>query len=125
MLTILGFIPVIGPIIQAVAGVFTSYFNAEVQNRQTDASVANTAIKASAETTIAYQHDWGVQLCRDIVMLPGSVWCSLYLWDKTIAHHYPWLVFDVAPLDGPLAAMPMALLTFFFGLAAMNIWKFK
>lgn len=123
MLSLLTWIPIIGPIIQGLFSFLNKVQDKEIVQIQTDGTTKVAAIKASADVTIAAQNDIGVRLCRDIIMLPGSTWCGLYLWDKIMAHHYPWLVWDVAGLDGPLALLPHALLVYFFGLAAMTTWK--
>lgn len=119
----LSFLPLLGPVFDMIASMFAKAKDTEVAKYKVDGEVHSVEVRASAETTIAFKDDIGVRFCRDLVMLPGSVWCGLYLWDKIVAHHYPWLVYDVAPLDGPLAILPMALLTFYFGMAAISPWR--
>lgn len=125
----LAWLPIVGPIVQGllntVAGIYYKYKDTDVEKYKTDATVVQTQISASTHTLEVFRDDLGVKLSRDLIMFPGSVWCGLYLWDKIVAHHYPDLVFDVAPLDGPLAILPHTLLIFFFGMAAMQIWSGK
>lgn len=119
----LSWLPVIGPIIQGLFSFLNKVQDKEIVRIQTDGTTQVTALKASADVTMHAQDDIGVRLCRDLIMAPGSAWCGLYLWDKIMAHHYPWLVWDVATLDGPLAVLPHALLVFFFGYAAIKTWR--
>ena len=116
----LSWIPVLGPIIQGIVSIFSKVQDKEIVKYKVDGTVDIEAMRASASTIHDLKDDIGVRLSRDLIMFPGSVWCSLYLWDKIVAHHYPTLVWNVASLDGPLAILPMALLTFFFGLAALR-----
>ena len=121
--SVLGWIPILGPIINGIVSIFVKSQDTVVAKYKVDGTVDVQALQSSAAITIAAQDDIGVRLSRDLVMFPGSCWCALYLWDKIVAHHWPMLVFDVAPLDGPLTVLPMALLTFFFGMSAMGIWR--
>lgn len=122
-LGLLSFIPLLGPIIDGIVSIWTKAKDTEVAKYKVDGEVHSVEVQASTQTTIAFKDDIGVRFCRDLVMLPGSIWCALYLWDKIVAHHYPTLVYDVAPLDGPLAVLPVALLTFYFGMAAISPWR--
>lgn len=119
----LGWIPIIGPIIQGIVSVFNKWQDTTLGKYQVDGQVDLAAVKASTDITLAFNNNISVNIARDLIMFPGSLWCGLYLWDKIVAHHYPDLVWDVAPLDGPLAILPMALLTFFFGMSALGIWR--
>lgn len=102
---------------------FSKWQDTSLGKYKVDGDVTIASVQASTQTLIAFKDDIGVRFCRDLIMAPGSVWCGLYMWDKIVDNRYPWLVWNVAKLDGPLEALPLALLTFFFGLAAMNIWK--
>lgn len=119
----LGWIPFFGPIIQGAVGIFTSFFSKETAVVQANAQIDTQVIQSSTQITLAAMQLIPVRIARDMIMFPGSAWCGLYTWDKIVAHHYPELVFDVAPLDGPMAVLPMALLTFFFGVTALGIFR--
>ena len=123
MLSILTWIPILGPIIQGFFSFLNKVQDKEIVQIQTDGTTEVAAVKASADVIHSTADDIGVRLCRDIIMLPGSAWCGLYMWDKIVAHRFPELVWDVAGLDGPLAVLPHALLIFFFGYAAVKTWR--
>lgn len=119
----LGWIPFIGPIIDGIVSVFNKFQDTSLGKYQVDAQVDTQIIQSSTQITLANMALIPVRIARDMIMFPGSAWCGLYTWDKIVAHHYPDLVFDVAPLDGPMAILPMALLTFFFGVTALGIFR--
>lgn len=123
MLSLLGWLPIVGPIIDGIVSIFNKRQDVSLAKYKVDGQVDTQILQSSTQVTLASQDYISVRIARDIIMYPGSIWCGLYLWDKIVAHKYPWLVWDVAPLDGPLALLPMALLTFFFGMAAMGIWR--
>lgn len=117
MLSIATWIPIIGPIIDGVVSVYKQFTNTEVQKETVE-------LQSSNALTIAFLHDIGVRLCRDIIMFPGSVYCGTIIWDKLMAIRHPELVWGVLPLTGTLGYLPYALLTFFFG-SAYLLWNRK
>lgn len=125
MLSLLTWIPILGPIVQGLFSFLNKVQDKEIVQIQTDGTTSVEAIKASAQVIHDTQDDIGVRLSRDLIMFPGSAWCALYMWDKIVDHHYPDLVWNVAALDGPLAILPSALLVFFFGYAAVRTWRNK
>lgn len=118
-------IPIIGPLFKMITSIWTGAQNVDIEKYTVDGKIDVAAMQASESITQSFESNLSVNLARDLIMFPGSVWCGLYLWDKIMAHHYPWLVWDVAPLDGLLTGVPYALMTFFFGLSAMNVWRNK
>jgi hypothetical protein len=120
MLSILGWLPVVGPILDGIGRVISHFTDRDIAIAKVNGEVTIEGYKAANQITLAFVNDIAVRLARDIVMFPGSAWCGLYIWDKIVAHHYPWLVYDVAPLDGPMVYLPYALMTFFFGAAWLN-----
>lgn len=123
MLSLLGWLPVIGPIIDGIVSIFNKKQDTDLGKYQVDGQVNTQVIKSSTEITLAAMAQIPVRLARDLIMFPGSAWCGLYIWDKIMAFHYPKLVWKVAPLDGQMTILPMALLTFFFGVTALGIFK--
>lgn len=119
----LGWIPFIGPVIDGIVSIFSKWQDTTLGKYQVDGQVDSQVIQSSTQITLASMTLIPVRIARDMIMFPGSAWCGLYTWDKIVAHHYPELVFDVAPLDGPMAVLPMALLTFFFGITALGIFR--
>jgi hypothetical protein len=116
----LSWLPIVGPVIDGIVSIFTSFKNTELGKYQTDGTVYQAQLQANNAITLAFVRDIPVRLARDIIMFPGSAWCGIYIWDKIIGHHYPHLVFGVLPLTGSMSYLPYALLGFFFGAAALN-----
>jgi len=127
MISILSWIPMIGPIIEGVISVFNKKMDTEVINRQTDADVKKAEIVASTQALIAFKDDINVRITRDIILFPVAVWTALIVWDKIVDIRYPWLVWGVSPLTeaSGLAYLPYAVMVFLFGMAGMNSWKRK
>lgn len=123
MLSLLGWIPVIGPIVEGITSMFNKFQDKEIVRIKTQGTTDVANIQSSAQTLRDFRDEIGVRLARDIIMFPGSIWCGLYIWDKIVDHRFPSLVWNVASLDGPLVALPYALLTFFFGYTAITSWR--
>lgn len=121
MLALLGWLPVLGPIVSGITEYLNKKADRELVKYQTDADVTKHAISAQNELTLAFVGDIGVKVCRDIVLAPTSVWFALGAWDKIVANKYPNLVWNVAafPTGGGLEYLPHACLVFLFGMA----WK--
>jgi len=120
-------IPILGPIIEGVISVFNKKMDSDVLNRQTDADVKKTEIIASTQALIAFKDDINVRITRDIILFPVAAWTALIVWDKIVDIRFPYLVWGVSPLTeaSGLAFLPYAVMTFLFGMAAMNTWKRK
>lgn len=120
----LSWIPLLGPIIDGIVSIFTKVEDTDLGKYKVDGEVFNQSTQSATLITLAFQHDIPVRLARDMIMFPGSAWCGLYIWDKIVEHRYPWLVWVVHPLDGPMIYLPYALMTFFFGMSYLT-WKNK
>lgn len=116
----LSWIPLVGPIIDGVVSIFTKFQDTELGKYKIDGEVSVEAWKAANELTISFQNSIPVRICRDIIMFPGAIWCGLFIEGKIMAIVYPAWVFPVAALTGPMVYLPYALLTFFFGMAALK-----
>lgn len=125
MLSLLGWIPVIGPLIDGIVSIFGKFQDTKVAQYKVDGEVAVQTIQSSTAITLGFMNDIPIRIARDLVMFPGSVWCGLFVWDKIVEHRYPDLVWVVHPLNGPMEYLPFALMTFFFGMSAMNTWNRK
>lgn len=122
MLSLLGFIPVIGPIIDGIVTVAKNRTDASVKKVEIEAGVTKVALESSNDLTKAFKDDVAVRVCRDIIMFPGSIYCGTIIWDRFMDIRYPDLVWGVKPLQGAMEFLPYALLTFFFG-AAYLYWN--
>lgn len=123
MLGLLGWLPVIGPIIDGVVSIFNKRQDTSVAKYKVDGEVDKELIQSNTSIVLAFVNDIPVRIARDIIMFPGSIWCGLYIWDKIVEKRYPGLVWVVHPLDGPMTILPLALLTFFFGMSALGTFR--
>lgn len=123
----LGFIPVLGPLLQGILGLIGTVLSDKVQVAQIEANTTVSGMQYSNQLTMAFAHDIPVRMCRDLIMFPGSIYCGTIIWDRFMSLRHPELVWGVLPLTGALQYLPYALLTFFFGAAFLywNPWKQK
>jgi hypothetical protein len=124
MLSLLGWLPIVGPIIDGIVAVVKGRQDTGVKHAQIEAGVTVEAMKDANQLTLGFMNDIAVRISRDIIMFPGSVYCGTYIWDRWIEIRYPDLVWGVKSLQGPMEYLPYALLTFFFG-SAYLYWKRK
>lgn len=128
MLALLGsvasFIPIVGPIIDGVVGIYKQKTNTQVANKKLDNEFDTQAMHESNQLVSLFVSDVMVKVCRDIIMFPGSIYCGTIIWDRYMAIRHPELVWGVLPLQGAMEYLPYALLTFFFG-SAFLYWKRK
>lgn len=120
----LSWLPIVGPIIDGIVSIFTKFQDTKLGEYKTDAGVAVAQIQSYNALTLAFIHDIPVRLARDIIMFPGSIWCGLYIEGKIVGKKHPEWVWPVLPLDGPMAYLPIVLMGFFFGSAAV-MWLRK
>lgn len=126
MLAILGaltsLIPILGPLIDGAVSIYKQKTDVEVTKLKinTDADVA--LIQSTDQLVKAFASDAMVRACRDIIMVPGSVYCGTIIWDRFMDHRHPEWVWGVLPLQGAMEYLPHALLAFFFG-SAFLYWK--
>lgn len=122
--TAASFIPIVGPIIDGVVSIYKQKTNTEVTKIKMDNEMTVQGMQASNQLVTLFASDVMVRACRDIIMVPGSIYCGTIIWDRFMAIRYPELVWGVLPLQGAMEYLPYALLTFFFG-SAFLYWKRK
>lgn len=121
MLAMLGFIPLLGPIIQGISSIFGSYFNKEIAVVKAGAEITIAETQASAQ--IIHDTDSiGLRIMRDAVCLPVVVWTMLIGWDTIMIHHYPNLVFIVEKYPDSVAYLPYAVIVFLLGNIGLNMF---
>lgn len=108
MLSLAGWIPIIGPVIDGVVHIYTQMTNTQVQKETVELQSVNAV-------TLGFLHEIGVRIGRDMIMFPGSIYCGTIIWDRYMEIRHPELVWGVLPLTGSMEYLPYALLTFFFG----------
>ncbi len=111
----LGWIPIIGPIIDGLVSIFTKRIDADVEKYKTDASVDIAKVQAQTNLVLAFKDDIHVRLARDIILFPTCCWTALVIWDKIMDISHPDLVWGVRDFEGTLVYLPYAVLAFLFG----------
>ena len=113
----LGWLPIIGPIIDGVFSIFRKQQDITLERIKQDTDVIKTQVQLVSDI----KDDIGVRLARDLIMFPVAVWSAIATWDTIVAMRYPELKFVVASFPpGPLEYLPLAVLTFLFGMAWMK-----
>lgn len=124
MLAALGFIPLLGPIIQGISGIFTGYFSTKTAAIQAGAQVAISETQAATTIIQATADDICLRILRDAAILPVVAWSALIGWDTIVAEN-SWNVYmwHVAKYPDTVAYLPYAVLVFLFGNIGINMWK--
>jgi hypothetical protein len=117
------FLPILGPIINGIVSIFTKAQDTALGKYQADATVATAEINASAQTITALKDDLGIQLSRDLILFGVAVNVAFVSWDNLVVHTYPDLYWKVSEYPPSLAFLPYAVITFLFGINAINVWK--
>lgn len=129
MLAILGaltsFIPVLGPLIDGAVAIYKNKTGTEIKKTQMDNDLTLQAGQSSNALTTFFANDPMVRACRDLIMVPGSVFCATIIWDRFMDMRHPEWVWGVKPLEGAMSYLPMALLLFFFGSAYLYAKRIK
>src|ERR1700753_1545570 len=121
----LGFIPIIGPIIQGIVSIFSKWQDTKLGTltvtRQQDTAEAQVSAQIIHDT----QDDIGLRLMRDLVCFPVVVWSCLIGWDTIVALRFPDYQFHVSAYPDTVAYMPYAVLVFLLGNVGINMWSRK
>ena len=125
----LGWIPIIGPIIQGLlntgATIYGKFKDTELGKRVQDTEEA----KISAQIIQTTNDDIGVRLSRDLIIFPIALWTGLLSWDTIIAentwisHDWMWHVASFDRTGAPY--LPYAVITFLLGNIGLNMWNRK
>jgi hypothetical protein len=115
-------IPILGPIIDGIVSIVVKLSDTSVAKAKIEGAVTVEALKASVETIKITEDDIGVRLARDVVLWPWAAWIGFIGWDKIVAYHWPFLVMNVSPLPVNLSYMPLAVMSFLLGYAAIFRW---
>lgn len=106
----LGWLPIIGPVIDGIVSIWKGYQDVTVQKGAQDVQV----IQARAAVAIAFKDDIGVRLARDLIMFPAACWTLLIFWyciTHEIAPGWSWKILAV---PGNLEYIPYAVIAFLF-----------
>lgn len=124
MLSILSWLPIIGPIFQTIADAWSKHedvtlkkqqdINLTSLEKQRDISRTDLGvIQTRAQVVTAFKDDLGVRLIRDLVMFPIAVWTGGYFYMLTFPQ-YSWAV--NTPPDA-MQYIPYAVIAFLFATA--------
>lgn len=120
---ILGWLPVIGPIINGISSVFSKTQDVKISEIQ--AKTAET--QASVQIIEATKDDIGIRIARDIVIWPVCIWTALLTYDTIIAESSfkDWM-FHLASFENTSAPyLPYAVLMFLLGNIGINAYVKK
>lgn len=117
-------IPVLGPIIDGVVSIYKQKTDTDVTKMKINTEADVQYMQSTNQLVTTFASDAVVRACRDIIMVPGSIYCGTIIWDRFVNIRYPDWVWGVLPLQGAMEYLPYALLTFFFG-SAFLYWKRK
>jgi|SRR5688572_4197201 hypothetical protein len=121
----LGFLPIIGPIIQGIFGIFTKKMDTDVEKLKITRTGDAEEAKVSSEIIRTTQDDIGVRISRDLIVFPVAVWTALLTWDTIIAESFlrdwMWHVASFEKTGAPY--LPYAVLTFILGNIGLNMWN--
>lgn len=134
----MGWLPIIGPILQGIISSIASIFNkrADVEIQKSNVELEKKRIdgqvwvkEAELSTQIVRDHDQRLDLriAQDLVVFPVVVMTALVTWDNIVTLPYPNLVWGIRPfLEGSgFTYLPYAVMTFLLGTIAVNTWKAK
>lgn len=116
---LLGWIPVLGPIIQGVTSIATGVFGVETAKVNAEVSITQSAAQIIHDTN----DDISLRLMRDLALLFPVIWGALIGWDTVVAYNWPWLKFHVSNYPTTVGYIPYAAYAFLFGNIGMNIWR--
>lgn len=122
---LLSWIPLIGPIVQGIAGIFTKKEDTALAKYQTDASVRKDDNATALGTLQTFKDDVGIKIMRDMVCFPVVVWSMIIGWDTIVALRFPDLMFHIDKYPESVAYLPYAVLVFLLGNIGINAWKTK
>ena len=121
----LGWIPIIGPIIDGIVSIWKGYQQVDVAKYTVDGKVDVAAMQASANIIEATKDDIGIRLLRDVALVVPIVWGGMGGWDTIVALNHPNWMFHIAPYPDSMAYIPYAAYAFLLGNIGFNIWRRK
>lgn len=123
MLSVLSWIPLLGPIIEGFFGFLNKRSDNSLAKYKTGVEADTQDAKTSARIIETTQDDIGIRLMRDAVCFPVVVWSMLIGWDTIIAKKWPYLMWHVEKYPDSVAYLPYAVLVFLLGNVGINAWK--
>ena len=121
----LAFLPIIGPIIQGISGIVSSFTNLAGVKLTTASQTVIAETQASASIIAATQDSIGLRLMRDLVCFPVVVWSFLMSWDTIVADRYPEWMWHTSGFPDSVGYIPYAVMVFLLGNVGLNMWSRK
>lgn len=121
---LLGWIPVIGPIVQGITSIATGLFGVKTAEMTRDVEEA----KVAADIIHTTNDDIALRFMRDLLCFPTVVWACLIGWDTILADPrqliipHSWM-FHVANYPSTVGYLPYAVVAFLLGNIGINTWK--
>lgn len=114
----LGFLPIIGPIISGLFGTIGKYQEVQLAKIKDDSE----RIAMQQQLTMKARDNARTALLTDLAATPVVVWMMLGTWDTIVAesflHDWMWHVAKFP--SGPLEYLPHAVMALLFGMAYIN-----
>lgn len=121
----LGWIPLIGPILQGLFNTASSMYS-KFKDTQLGMRTAEVdEAKVSAQIIHDTNDDIGLRILRDALCLPVVIWCGIIGWDTIVVKHNPDLVYFVEKYPPSVEYLPYAVIMFLLGNIGFNAWKRK
>lgn len=114
MFSILGWLPVVGPIVDGVVSIFKGKQDLDIAKGAQ--RLEEVRLRLAYLEAVKDQTD--IRVMRDLMIFPVIVWAALGTWDTIVAESaYSEWMFHVAKFPpGPLEYLPFAVLAYLFGL---------
>lgn len=110
---LLGWIPIIGPIVDGLVSIVRGRQNVEVEKAKL--SVEELRVRLTYLEAVKDQID--IRIARDLIIFPVAVWCAIGTWDTIMAISYRNLMFHIEKFPpGPLEYLPFAVLAYLLGI---------
>lgn len=123
MLSVLTWIPVIGPIIEGVFGWLNKKQDVALETYKVGRTTDLEESKVAANIIETTKDDIGIRLARDIIVFPVAIWTAIIGWDTIWAIRAPDIMFHVEKYPDSVAYLPYAVITFLLGNIGINAWK--
>jgi hypothetical protein len=118
----LGWIPVIGPIIDGIFGYLNKKQDTAVEIRKVEGSERIAELNQSKSILETFSTNIFINMCRDIVVFPVCVMTALVVWDYIVAIPYPNLIWGIKAIpDGSgFSWLPQSVMVFLLGNTYLN-----
>lgn len=121
----LSWIPLLGPILQGIGSIYTTFTSKEIAQIQATTTTTVAETQASVAIIQTNAANIGLRIITDMICAPVAVWTMLLSWDTIVAKHWPNLMWHTANYPPSVSYLPYAVLTFLLGNVGINMWNRK